>query len=51
MGKIYKSKLDWNKRNVNVSLDRDLINKLKIKIKDRSLKSYIEMIIKNNIEK
>lgn len=45
--KIYESKLDWNRNNVNVSLDRELILKLKESLGDKqSLKSYIENLIK-----
>ncbi len=48
--KIYESKLDWNKNNVNVSLDRELIAKLKESLDGRqSIKSYIEALIKNNM--
>jgi hypothetical protein len=48
--KIYESKLDWNKNNVNVSLDRELIDELKLSLGGRqTLKSYIESLIKNNL--
>jgi hypothetical protein len=51
---IKKSKRNYgdkyNKENVNVQLNRDLINKLKDKLnKETSIKSFIENLIKNNI--
>jgi hypothetical protein len=51
---IKKSKRNYgdkyNKENVNVQLNRDLINKLKEKLdKQTSIKSFIENLIKNNI--
>jgi hypothetical protein len=40
----------YNKENVNVQLNRDLINKLREKLdKQTSVKSFIEDLIKNNI--
>ena len=39
----------YNKLNVNVQLNRDLINQLKDKLNNKSIKSYIEELIKNNI--
>jgi len=51
---IKKSKRNYgdkyNKENVNVQLNRDLINQLKEKLnKETSVKSFIENLIKNNI--
>jgi hypothetical protein len=51
---IKKSKRNYgdkyNKENVNVQLNRNLINKLKDKLnKETSIKSFIENLIKNNI--
>ncbi len=46
--KIYEYKLDWNKNNVNVSLDRDLISELKSILGKQSLKSYIEGLIRSD---
>lgn len=41
---------NWSKLNVNVSLDRELISRLKYILNDKqSLKSYIEDLIKNSI--
>ena len=40
----------YNQKNVNVQLNRDLINQLKQKLnKDKSIKSYIEELIKNSL--
>jgi hypothetical protein len=40
----------YNKENVNVQLNRELINKLKEKLnKGKSIKSYIEDLIKNRL--
>lgn len=48
--KYYQSKQDygkkWNKSNINVSLNRKLVENLKTKIVDQSLKSFIEGLIK-----
>ena len=51
---IKKSKRNYgdkyNKENVNVQLNRDLINQLKEKLnKEKSIKSFIENLIKKNI--
>jgi hypothetical protein len=40
----------YNKLNVNVQLNRDLINQLKDKLNNKSIKSYIEELIKFSIE-
>ena len=41
---------EYNKLNINVQLNRDLINKLKVKLNGSiSLKDYIEKIISDNI--
>jgi hypothetical protein len=40
----------YNKLNINVQLDRELINMLKDKLNGSvSLKNYLEELIKNNI--
>jgi hypothetical protein len=41
---------NYNKLNINVQLDRELINMLKDKLNGSvSLKNYLEELIKNNI--
>ena len=46
--KVYTK--EYNKVNINVQLDRELINKLKVKLNGSiSLKSYIEELLRNNI--
>jgi hypothetical protein len=46
--KVYSK--EWAKYNVNVSLNRELINKLKIVLNDKqSIKSYIEDLIEKKI--
>lgn len=51
--KIKKSKRKYgnfyNKKNVTVQLDRDLIDKLKKKLNNQSIKSYIEELINRNV--
>lgn len=52
---IKKSKRNYgdryNKENVNVQLNRDLINQLKERLnKETTIKSFIENLIKNNIK-
>jgi hypothetical protein len=52
--KVYESKRiygdKYNKENVNVQLNRELINELKDKLtKNQTMKSYIEELIKNNL--
>lgn len=52
--KIYESKKvyskKWAKSNINVSLDRDVINELKERLNgSQSIKSYIENLIKKSI--
>jgi hypothetical protein len=45
-----KYSIEWAKSNVNVSLNRELINKLKIVLNDKqSIKSYIEDLIGKKI--
>lgn len=45
--KAYSKK--WAKSNVNVSLDREVIEQLKKSLNGRqTIKSYIEALIKNN---
>jgi hypothetical protein len=51
--KNYPSKIKytkkWNKENVNVSLNRDIINKLKDRLSEgQTLKSIIEELIVKN---
>jgi len=46
--RIYGDK--YNKENVNVQLNRELINELKEKLtKNQTMKSYIEKLIKNSL--
>lgn len=49
--KSYPSKIKytkkWNKSNINVSIDRDLVENLKTQLNNKSLKSVIEDMIKN----
>lgn len=48
--KIYSKK--YNKLNINVQLNRKLIDSLKIKLnKKQSLKDYIENLIKENYDR
>jgi len=50
--KVYISKklygIEYNKRNVNVQLDRELITKLREKISPVTIKDYLENLIKEN---
>lgn len=39
----------YNKRNINVQLDRDLVNLLRDKISPISLKDYLEGLIRDNL--
>lgn len=39
----------YNKRNINVQLDRDLVNLLREKISPISLKDYLEGLIRENL--
>ena len=52
--KHYQSKNDygkkWNKSNINVSISRDLVTKLKSKIGMVSLKSYLESLIQRDLD-
>ena len=52
--KVYESKRiygdKYNKENVNVQLNRELIDDLKKKLtKNQTMKSYIEELIKNSL--
>lgn len=52
--KQYESKKTYSKKwaisNVNVSLDREVIEQLKVSLGGRqTIKSYIEALIKNNM--
>ena len=46
--KIYGKK--YNESNINVQLDRELIMRLRDKIKPLTIKSYLESFIKNNLD-
>lgn len=52
--KVYESKkfyyLKYNKENISVQLNRELIEELKLTLSDQSVKSYIEDLIKNSIK-
>ena len=54
--KVYESKktfsIKYNKQNINVLVDRSLIDLLKEKLKDSktSIKSHIENLIKKDLE-
>ena len=39
---------EYNKKNINIQLDRELINKIKEKLNGSSLKSYLEKLIRND---
>jgi hypothetical protein len=47
--KIYESKKiygkKYNKKNINIQLDRDLVNRLRDKIGNQSLKNFLEIYI------
>jgi hypothetical protein len=51
--KVYPSKKiygqEYNKRNINVQLDRDLVNLLREKISPISLKDYLEGLIRSSL--
>ncbi len=51
--KVYQSKKDYskkyNKENISIQINRELVNKLKSNIGNLSLKSYIENIIRLEI--
>lgn len=51
--KIYESKKNYskkyNKENISIQLNRSLVQRLKENIGDQSLKSYIENLIKSQI--
>jgi len=55
--KVYESKKifaeKYNKQNINVLVDRQLIDTLKEKLKDTntSLKSYLENLIQSDLDK
>jgi hypothetical protein len=55
--KVYESKktfsIKYNKQNINVLVDRQLIDLLKEKLKDTntSLKSYLENLIQSDLDK
>ena len=45
--KIYSEK--YNKENLNVQLNRELLIKLKEKLQGKSMKEHIENLISNNL--
>jgi len=51
--KIYESKKLYSKKynlsNINVQLDREMINALRIKLNGEPIKEYIENLIKTNL--
>jgi len=51
--KVYQSEKDYskkyNKENISIQINRELVNKLKSNIGNLSLKSYIENIIRLEI--
>ena len=40
---------NYNKKNINIQLDRELVNSLREKISPIALKSYLEDLIKVNL--
>lgn len=46
--KVYNEK--YNKQNLNVSLDRELLNRLKEHLDGKPMKSYIENLIEKSLE-
>lgn len=46
--KLYVKK--YNKSNINIQLDRELVLRLRDKISPRTLKSYLEDYIKQNLD-
>lgn len=51
--KVYPSKKlygkEYNKKNINIQLDRELVNSLREKISPTTLKDYLEDFIKGNL--
>lgn len=51
--KIYESKKNyaklWNEKNINVTMDRELVDKLKTKIGEQTLKSFLEDMIRKYV--
>ncbi len=45
--KIYTK--EYNKKNINIQLDRDLVNNLREKISPVTLKEYLEDIIRKSL--
>lgn len=45
--KLYSKK--YNKENINVQLNRDIIEKIRFKLKGISLKDYIEKILNEQL--
>jgi hypothetical protein len=52
--KIYESKKiygkKYNKKNINIQLDRDLVNRLRDKIGNQSLKNFLEIYINETLK-
>lgn len=53
--KVYESKKiygkEYNKKNINIQLDRDLVNRLREKIGNQSLKKFLEIYINDTLMK
>lgn len=53
--KIYESKSIYgkvyNKKNINIQLDRDLVGRIRDKIEDISLKDFLENMLEDYIKK
>lgn len=51
--KVYPSKKlygqEYNKKNINIQLDRELVNSLREKISPTTLKDYLENLIKDHL--
>jgi hypothetical protein len=51
--KVYESKKiygkNYNKKNINIQLDRELVNSLREKISPVTLKEYLESFIRKSI--
>lgn len=53
--KIYESKSIYgkvyNKKNINIQLDRDLVGRIRDKIEDKSLKEFLENMLEDYLKK
>lgn len=53
--KVYSSTKEYikkyNKKNINIQIDRDLVNRIRVLIKEQkiSLKEYIESVLKDKL--